>query len=541
MAGFVPNLILEPSRLKPYPYQEQGVRAIVREFRNGIDATAAIMPTGTGKSYLVAWVSRYFIHKGERALVIAHRKELIEQLANSHADLGIPVAIEQGDRRARASDLGMPRLFSDCPMNFDPVCVIASKDSMQGKRLASWPDDYFGFMAVDESHHALADSYQPIFNRFNRCKRLFVTATPKRLDGGDVGSLVQSIAFQYLMRDAIAEGWLCRPVFVRCRTEIDLRAINTRGMADMSDSDVAEAIRPHIEELANAVRQEIGERPTIVFCPDVRSSDAMASALTSLGFDARSVCGVSKDRDAILAAYRAGEFQVLVNAMLLTEGVDFPRCSAVVFCRPTQSEALYRQMAGRGLRRGKKDCHLIDFSWITEQHQLLAGPATLFDDFRNPTEVMEIAGGLLDSGQEKDVLEAVERAEAIQRERSAIRISAREMKVRYERIVYDPFAAMETLGVPIREEPEGPAQRMATEKQVELLKRKGIEGADKMSFRRARMIIDNIVRRRDEGKATLKMIASAIANGMAPEEAREAKFEEVSEFLDRARGKFSRN
>ncbi len=190
---FDPSTILKPTAIKPYPYQEAGVRKIVAEFKRGIRSTLGVYPTGTGKAYILSWVARWALSKGERVLVLAHRDTLIQQLANSLTELGVPVAIEQADQRARVDSSWITPVFSDDSPG-EPACVVASKDSMQKARLESWPRDYFGLIITDEGHHALAPTFKIIYKHFDAKWFLFMTATPDRLDGQCMGSVAETVA-----------------------------------------------------------------------------------------------------------------------------------------------------------------------------------------------------------------------------------------------------------------------------------------------------------------------------------------------------------
>lgn len=116
-------------------------------------------------------------------------------------------------------------------------------------------------------------------------------------------------------------------------------------------------------------------RTTVVFLPLVSIAKKFCECLTNAGMKAVEVDGGSPDRKEILDGFNAGKYDVICNAMLLTEGWDCPRVDCIVVLRPTRSRALYVQMVGRGLRlspdTGKKDCLILDFLWITAKHDLI--------------------------------------------------------------------------------------------------------------------------------------------------------------------------
>lgn len=506
-------------------YQTEAKDAIFGEFARGIRSTLLVLPTGLGKTVVFGAAARDVIEDGGKVLVLAHRGELLDQAADSLAALGVEPSIEKAERSARGTLFG------------DPACVVASVQTMQRKRLESWPRKHFKLIVTDEAHHAPADSYGHIYRHLDADWHLGVTATADRLDGENLGQVYQTLAYEYSLRRAIEEGWLARLTFVRCETTVDLKNIRTTG-GDLNLGDLEEAIRPHVEELANATRKEIGDRRAIVFVPDVGSADAFASALTSLGLKAEAVSGDSLDRGAIIDRFRTGGIRILVNCQLLTEGFDAPFVSAIVLARPTKSRSLFSQMIGRGTRlsHGKKDCLVVDFAWLTCKHNPVS-PVELFDTTKMDKEVQDLAKALVESGEAPDLMDAIERAEATHVERQKIRIRAREREARYRRVAYDPFAAMDTLGMVNRTEAESSLRVKATEKQVRALEMFGVTDARTMSRRRASRMLDALFARKEQGLATLKQISWLISKGIDPDEARAMAKSDASTKLDELFGK----
>ena len=158
--------------------------------------------------------------------------------------------------------------------------------------------------------------------------------------------------------------------------------------------------------------------------------------LNSKGFNAAEVNGESFDRTEILEAFDKGEFNVLCNSMLLTEGWDCPSVDCVVVLRPTKVRGLYCQMVGRGTRlcEGKKDLLLLDFLWHTERHELCR-PAGLICENEEVAQKMteklaENAGIAIDiQDAEKSASEDV----VAQREESLAKTLS-EMKTRKENL-----------------------------------------------------------------------------------------------------------
>lgn len=523
-------MLLYPPRLGPpkvslRPYQAEAINAIREEFRRGKRSTLLVLPTGTGKTVTFGMASRLTMEKGGRVLVLAHRGELIEQTSSTFDLLGIEAGIEKAGSYARSL--------------YEPDCVIATVQTLQRDRLQSWDRNHFNLLVTDEAHHATADSYQKIYKHFSRARHLGVTATADRADEDELSDVFESVAYELSLWDAMRATppgpYLSRLLFVQCDVQIDLRDIRTTG-GDFNQADLEERIRPLVDVLSNAIRQEVGARQTLVFTPDVGSSQAIATALGSLGLRADWVSGDDRDRKVKIERYRSGEIQILCNCALLTEGFDAPATSAIVLCRPTKSRALYAQMVGRGTRLApeKENCLIVDFDYLTQRHKL-CNPIDLFDTTHTDPEIIALAEEALTlktKNQRQDLAEAIEKAEKEHKERQVLRIRAREREVKYRKVCYDPAATCETLGLAWRGRSPDAVAKMATQGQVDALRRFKVDGAERISKTKASTLLDYLVSRSKAGLATHKQVAWMIARGVDPEVARAKTFEEASATLD---------
>jgi superfamily II DNA or RNA helicase len=522
-ASLIATPELGTNTLTPRPYQVEALDAARRELSKG-RSTCIILPTGTGKTVMFASAVRMCADKGGRTLVVAHREELITQAADTIERVGVTPGVERADSYARAV--------------FDPLAVVASVQTIsRPKRLESWGRDHFRLIVVDECHHATAETYQRVLKHFRSAKVLGVTATPDRADGDEIADVFGSVAYEMSIWDAMTAPppgpYLCRLKVVRCETSIDLRGIRTTG-GDFNAGDLEERITPLIETLANAIKDKIGDRQTIVFTPDCGSAAAMATALESLGVRADYVWGDSPDRGAKVDRYKDGGTQVLCNCMLFTEGFDAPSTSAIVLCRPTKSRALYSQMVGRGTRlsRGKEDCVLIDFAWLTDAMDLVR-PADLFDRTDRADDEGEILGEMIAKAPGGvDLVEAATQAKEEAAKRQVLRVKAREREVKVRWVSYDPLAMADTLGIPMRGAMNA-THDPATPGQVQTLAKFGVEKADQMSRRRAAKMLDVIIDRRKRNLATPKQVAWLLKMDVPPAEARAMSFRDASETLDR--------
>ncbi len=481
-------------------YQNEGAEKTFEAWDRGESRTVVVLPTGAGKTYLGgAVIDRYgprygLRHDGRRprALVLVHRGYLAKQWAKSLTALGIDCAIEKGQHKARGGFWG------------DPEVVVAMVQSMQCKggsrRLLGWPRDYFDLIIPDECHRATSPMYRSVLNYFRPRHVLGLTATPDRMDGDDLGTVFDSIAYEYFLDEALGSGWVC-PIKIRwCDVKVDLRALKVKG-DDFNDKDIADAISPHVEKFARAIVREVGDRKTIIYCPTVRIAGAMAKALgpDGMGKRAESLDGSDDEaiRETILGAFRGGEYQYLCNCELFTEGFDCPDVEAIVLLRPTQSRELYYQMVGRGLRpKGGGNLVVVDFPWVAGKHKLIK-PAQLLSPRRFEQEQFDMAEALLDVGEVDDLMDAMSKADDLIRERNRkLPVRVKDGAIRYRRVEYDPLSHVEVKELPPRQEVEAHFYP-ATPAQVRMLEENGFLGAERMSRKQASGIISKIKKRRE--------------------------------------------
>ena len=127
------------------PYQNEARDAVLSEWAEGRKHTLLVLPTGTGKTVVFSSIVDERVKNGDRALIMAHRGELLDQAADKLRKVcGLESALEKAD--------------SSCLGSFFPVAVGSVQTLCQPRRLSRFPHDYFGTIVVDEAHHSLSDS-----------------------------------------------------------------------------------------------------------------------------------------------------------------------------------------------------------------------------------------------------------------------------------------------------------------------------------------------------------------------------------------------
>lgn len=508
------------------PYQQQAKDAIFSEWENGIKKTLLVLPTGCGKTIVFAKVAEECVKGGSRVLILAHRGELLDQAADK---IGKSTGLGCATEKAEQTCLG----------SWFRIVVGSVQSMMREKRLNQFPNDYFNTIIIDEAHHCISDSYQKVLRHFPDAEVLGVTATPDRGDMQNLGTVFESLAYEYTLPKAIKEGYLSPIKAVTIPLKIDMSAVGVQA-GDFKSGDIATALDPYLESIAEEMEKYCSNKKTVVFLPLVKTSQKFRDILNNHGFKAAEVNGDSKERAEILEAFDKDQYNVLCNSMLLTEGWDCPSVDCIVVLRPTKVRSLYCQMVGRGTRlspeTNKDHLLLLDFLWHTERHEL-CHPASLICESaevaQKMTENMEKdAGCVIDIEEtEKTASEDVvaQREEALAKQLS-------EMKRRKKRLV-DPLQfemsiqAEDLSGyVPAfgwEMAPPSDGQKKTLEKLGILPD--AIENAGKAS-----KILDRLDKRRREGLTTPKQIRFLESRGF--QHVGTWQFETAKNMIDRIAG-----
>lgn len=460
----------------PRPYQVEWTVAIRRELARAL-STMVVACTGAGKTVGIAEWSRLCVTGSlfgvpGRVLILVHRDELVKQTLRKCEAVGLHADVEKGTQRA--STLAK--------------VVIASVQTLRGKRLARWARDHFALVIVDECHHAAAKSYQTVLAHFATTARVIgVTATPKRADGKDLGETFETVAYTYDIRRAIAEEFLV-PIIARriVVDSVDLRETQTSsGSGDFVQEALAKVMEDEraLRGVAFPLLEQARDRSAIAFCVSVKQAQDLAALLNQYRPGcARAVWGDmdEDEREETLRAHAAGEFQFMTNCNLLEEGYDSPRASCVAMAAPTMSWGRFVQRAGRGLRMmgatyaesvaaGKRDCLLLDFTGTAGKHALI-GPADclLAADESMPDDLRAEIERILESGQLELAAVVKQAATVVRQRRATLRLDA---VVNYRSEHIDPFIGAPTSEV--RVEPHWESYP-ATEKQLAALEKRGV-------------------------------------------------------------------
>ena len=506
------------------PYQKEAKDAVFEQWENGTRKTLVVLPTGCGKTIVFAKITEDCVSHGDRVLILAHRGELLDQAA---------------DKIAKATGLGCAteKAEQSCLGSWFRITVGSVQSMMRETRLSRFPEDYFNTIIIDEAHHCISESYQRVLKHFPDAKVLGVTATPDRGDMKNLGQVFESLAYEYTLPKAIKEGYLSPIKAVTIPLQVDLTGVGVQS-GDFKAGDLGTALDPYLESIAQEMEKYCKDKKTVVFLPLVKTSQKFRDILNEHGFKAAEVNGESQDRAEILEDYAYGEYNVLCNSMLLTEGWDCPDVDCIVVLRPTKVRSLYCQMVGRGTRLapGKDHLLLLDFLWHTERHEL-CHPAHLICESeevaQKMTENLE-----KDAGCPIDIEEAEKTAseDVVAQREEALAQKLAEMKRRKRKLV-DPLQfemsiqAEDLAGyVPAF----GWEMAPPSDKQKKTLEKLGIMPDEIDNAGKASKLLDRLDKRRQEGLTTPKQIRFLESRGF--QHVGTWQFDTAKKLIDRIAG-----
>jgi len=391
------------------PHQSDALRGLARWYAALSEAGTTsggilALPTGAGKTFTaVRFLCDGPLSDGYKVLWLAHTHHLLEQAFYEFDSSML------GRVREPRSCLAV-RVVSGTPGHFPPRDIRPSDDVLIAtlqtvthahreklETLLRFIDSAGGKLLVvfDEAHHSPAPSYRRLLIalRETGASALGLTATPTYSDEGKRGWLKKLFPAGILatarIEDLLAQGILARPIFESAKTAIvpDFEEPDYEKWIG-SFRDIPEHI---IEQLArNAERNSLIAKTyaadrkkygkTIIFTDRWFQCEAIVEALAKYGVKAAAVYSHvdtsyrsvearqrrTRDENAkVLARYRAGEIDVVVNVRMLTEGTDLPATQTVFLTRQTTSRILQAQMIGRALRgpkfSGTADAYIVSF------------------------------------------------------------------------------------------------------------------------------------------------------------------------------------
>jgi DNA repair protein RadD len=342
------------------PYQGAALRAVMSYFRQYTGNPIVAMPTGTGKSVVIAGLIEHALtYPDQHVLMITHRKELIEQ--NAKALQRLLPDVEIGIMSA-----GLRR-YECKQVTFAGVATLANREVPRAD-----------LIVIDECH-LVNDEEDTMYSRIIASARrnnpavkvVGFSATPYRLRYGLLtdGELWDQVAYDLTKKkhfdELIKSGYLAPLVAKAPRNDVDLHGIHTR-CGDYQPEELSKAMDRVLSSAADEICLQGQERKRwLIFCASIANVEHMRNYLQARGIDCEAVHSrmPTAERDETIERFKAGGLRAIVNAGILTTGFDCPEIDLIAVLRPTQSPGLWVQMLGRGTRPApdKTDCMVLDY------------------------------------------------------------------------------------------------------------------------------------------------------------------------------------
>lgn len=350
-------------------YQQDAVDATLKHFRASSDPAVIVLPTGAGKSLVIAELARL---ARKRILVITHVRELVEQNHAKYEALGLEAGIFSA---------GLGRREFNHQVTFASVQSIA-------RNLEAFKD-HFSLLIIDECHRVSetdTSQYQQVITHLREqnpgLKLLGLTATPYRLGYGwiyrthyrgfvrsDDPRVFERCIYELPLSWMIRKGYLTPPELVDAAiVHYDFSALTPSSSGHYPERElnslllkhprVTRAICEQIVELADTRQGVMIFAATVEHALEVKGylPDAQTAVITGTT--------PGNEREALIKRFKSRQVKYLVNVAVLTTGFDAPHVDFIAILRPTASVSLYQQIIGRGLRlsAGKTDCLVIDYA-----------------------------------------------------------------------------------------------------------------------------------------------------------------------------------
>lgn len=344
---------IEGTDLELKEHQKQALAAL-RSMREKHETIALLYhATGTGKTVTAVSDAKAF---GKRTLFLAHTRELVEQAADTFRALWHPELVG---------------IYMDTVKQPDSYIVCGSIQSVALNLEQFHPED-FGYLIIDEAHHASAETYQKVLRYFRPAFTLGLTATPERADDQNILDIFKNTAHRLDIQTAVEIGELVPVRCIRIHTNIDLTKVRFNSVQyNIRDLESKIYVPERNTLIVDTFMEYVSNKRTVIFCASVKHAEQIADMIRKRGVQAAAVSGSMKasERREYLVKFQKGEIKALCACDLLNEGWDCPETEVLFMARPTMSKVLYTQQLGRGMRLSEgKEC-LIVFDFVDNASQ----------------------------------------------------------------------------------------------------------------------------------------------------------------------------
>ena len=362
------------------------------------------MPTGTGKTVLLADVICKEINSKDlglkgvvsqignkstfgNVLVVAHRRELIAQISQTLNGFGVEHGLIVSGKNIDFSQKVQVASIQTLAKRIDNI--NGPKQKKRGRpstedENATVPVLDFSLVIIDEAHHALANTYRMLWDKWPKARFLGLTATPCRLNNAPFTDLFQALLQSWSIQEFIDKGWLSDFEYVSAAPNsaalMQIRKLDKRGAdGDYQTKEMATVmdVPESIEHLYKTYQQFANGKKGIVYAIDREHARHITDYYQAQGVSCCLIDGKTpaEERKRMVNDYLDGKISVLTSIDCFSEGFDAPEVEFIQLARPTLSLSKYLQQVGRGMRVSSG-----------KPHVLILDNVGLYQTFGLPTE-----------------------------------------------------------------------------------------------------------------------------------------------------------
>lgn len=356
------------------PYQMEAMQALDRAVELGKRRFLIELPTGCGKTDLIALYLKRLVQAGqaERVLFLVDRDQLAKQALEAIQDL-LPGYSSYWLKP------GMARQEKQVT-----VCLL---QTMVG-RYHEFTSGYFDVVVMDECHRSIYGAWQAALSHFDAL-HIGLTATPAIYIERNTFQFYHckdnTPDYSYPIQEAFKEGFLVPYKFATGITTL----VSEGATVDEEYYDPAEFERKWTNEASNCLMMEEFDRlawqsyaelapgqkngpgKSVVFAITKHHAARLAQYLNDLhpeykGRYAEVITSDVANADDLIRRFKQEDLpMVAVSVGMLDTGFDCREVLHLVMCRRVRSPILYQQMRGRGTRTaphiGKEKFVIYDF------------------------------------------------------------------------------------------------------------------------------------------------------------------------------------
>ena len=246
------------SPYKPSGDQPKAIEELATRIENGENDVVLMGATGTGKTVTAVMDAKRF---GKRTLFLAHTVELVDQATKAFRELWPRATV---GRYVESMKQG----------NAFVVCGSIQSVALNLERFK--PDD-FGYIIVDEAHHASADTYQKVLSYFTPEFTLGLTATPERADDKNILDIFKNTAHKLDIQTAVEIGELVPVRCIRIHTNIDLTKVRFNSVQyNIRDLESKIYVPERNQLIVDTWLQYVKDKRTVIFCASVKHAQEIA-------------------------------------------------------------------------------------------------------------------------------------------------------------------------------------------------------------------------------------------------------------------------